>query len=168
MMGNLSQNVVGQGWVDLGFHTQYPISFISECAAFYRIFFGEEYRIAIREGQVGCTVRMMVGKSVFHDIQSERCEMVEIALRMSDAGNGMATQLAQLRDGGGLAGVKQVVEDISRQAHRVLTCRRATVVKYKLAQRFVCSLSLSLWERVGERETGLHVHHHGIYRLQAR
>jgi len=47
---DLSQYVVYQGWVDLSFHTQYPISCVSECGAFYRIFFGQEYRIAIFEG----------------------------------------------------------------------------------------------------------------------
>ena len=41
-MGYLSQYVIGQGWVDPGFYAQHPISLVSECAAFYRIFFGEE------------------------------------------------------------------------------------------------------------------------------
>ena len=70
-MSYLSQYVIGQGWVDPVFHAQHPISLVSECVTFYRIFFGEEYCIAIRKGQVGCTVRVMVGESVFGGIQPQ-------------------------------------------------------------------------------------------------
>src|SRR5665647_3041212 len=89
----LSQYVIYQGRVDLGIHTQYPISRISECAAFYRIFFGQEYRIAIREGQVGCTVGMMVGKSVRREGDTQRLQMLEIAFRVTDTGHGMHVRL---------------------------------------------------------------------------
>ena len=60
----LSQYVVDQGRVELGIHAQHPVSGIGECGAFYRIFFGQEYRIAPGKGQVGRNIRMMVGKSV--------------------------------------------------------------------------------------------------------
>ena len=89
MGGDLSQYVVYQGWVDLSIHTQYPISRISECGAFYRIFFGQEYRIAICEGQVGCAVRVMVGKSVRREEDAQCLQMLEIALRVADTGHGV-------------------------------------------------------------------------------
>jgi len=49
---DLSQYVVDQGWVDLGIHAQHPVAGIGECGAFYRIFFGQEYRIAAGKREV--------------------------------------------------------------------------------------------------------------------
>jgi hypothetical protein len=102
MRGDLSQYVVEQSRVDPGIHAQYPISFISECGAFYRIFFGEEYRIAIGKGEICGAIGMMVGKRVRREGEAERFQMPEITLRMADARDRVTAQLAKL-DGTGLS-----------------------------------------------------------------
>ena len=61
---DLPQYVFKQGRIDPGIDTQHPLSRIGECRAFYRIFFRQEYRIALGKGKFVRTVRMMVGKSM--------------------------------------------------------------------------------------------------------
>src|SRR3989338_2083963 len=124
MGGYLSQYVFDQGRVDLGIHMQRPISLIGERGAFYRIFFGEEYCVATRKGQVVCGVRMMVGESVRCEGDAQCLQVPEITRREAYAGHGMIAQRMKMAGGNSFAGIEQVMESFSRQAHRVLACRR--------------------------------------------
>ena len=150
----------------MSIYTQYPVSGIGECGAFYRIFFGQEYRIAIGKGKIGCGVGMVVGKCVRRKRDAQCFQMLKITLRMPDAGDSMIARFVKISCSGRQARVEQVIKYCSVKAHLILPRCDSAAVKLKLAQRFVCPLS-RLRERGGERGTGLHVNHHRVPRLQA-
>lgn len=80
----------------MSIYSQHPVSGISESSAFYRIFFGHEYRIAIGKGQVGRRVGMMIWKIMRGESHAQSSQMLKVALRITDAGNGMIARLVEI------------------------------------------------------------------------
>ena len=63
------------------------MSFRRERRAFYRILFRHQDRVCVGESEVGGYIPMMVRERMRLELQSERFEMCEKALRISDAGD---------------------------------------------------------------------------------
>lgn len=59
--------------------------------------------------------------------------MLKIALRITDASNGMVVPALEMIGSSLFFGVEQIVEPVARQAHRVLTRRNGAAVKLKFA-----------------------------------
>ena len=147
---DLSQYVVDQGRVDLGIHRQYPISCIGKCGAFYRIFFGQEYRVAIRKGQVDCTVGMMVGKGMRREGDAQFLQVLEKALRMADTGHGMNVGFVEVCGSGCLVGAQQIVKDLTIESHLILPFARLAAIHYN------CINCLQARYRFAQRTSGEH------------
>src|SRR5574340_1754986 len=84
---------------------------------------------------------MMVRKSMRREVNAHALQMPEIALRMAAAGDGVIPYCLEMNRRGCLAGIEQIVEEVTGQVHRVLPGKGNAIVRYKFAQRFVCPLA---------------------------
>jgi len=119
----------------LSIYTQYPISSISECGAFYRIFFGQEYRFATGKVKVGCGVGVVVWKWVRRKRDTQCLQVFKVALRMSDAGDGMDFGFVKIIGSGCQAWIEEVVKDRPVEAHGMLARSGYATVHYHRIHR---------------------------------
>ena len=79
----------------MGFDGKKPVPWTREPLAFYRIFLGHDDIIAVEKFNILLSITKVVGKAVFHDIETQFAELSEEPLRIGSRYRG--TPLSRAR-----------------------------------------------------------------------
>ena len=104
---------------NLRVHPQHPGFLQSHAGAFYRIFLRHQQCIGIWEVKIGSTEAMMIGERVRYELQAKTVQVIEEALRIADAGDGMKPLAAQLRDAARICRRVEPVKDGTEKLHGI-------------------------------------------------
>src|SRR5215831_20059560 len=145
---NSLQNELRQSRVDLGLDSQGDQVATTEAPAFYRILFGHQDKVAVREHKIRLAERVVIGEGMRGDSEPHLRQLSEEAIGVADSGGRVKALPREVRDREPRRFVADPVEARRRESHR----ERASSRRPAVLHRRVHAATAGLAQRPGGEE----------------